>query len=638
MKIKSLLLRSGVAAAALTVVPLTSYADDYPFDKTGETFTVDEINYAVLTNGTVVVSGYGSAVPSDLVIPESVTSGGTTYTVTGIDDWAIGYGWFDSITLPSTLKAIGGSAFTGINVTELEIPEGVTYIGDNAFAYSSLKSMTLPSTLVTLGSYTFNMCNDIEKIVFPSSLKVIPQSCADSCPMLEDITLPEGIEEIGIYAFVNCAKITTINLPTTCKRVLQQAFENTSFTELTIPANVEYLGNGCFGYNNFLPDVKLTIADAETPLQLEGYPFGSLDVTNFYCGRDVTGETLEFSVANTARFETGGSMTRLEGFRWGMPSLSELILGEGLEFIGVQTFLDSPLLTELTLPGSLKEMGKYALSDLKGLKKLVFADGDKPLNFLETPMQNSVPTEVYLGRVLEGDKSTLDLTKVTDVTFGPTLTEIPTDMFKNSRELVNVTARAAVPPVLSIDALPDKTFSVGTLYTDEQATADYVNAEGWEEFNNIYGAQVTVKVSANEGGVVIVNGNSNSEVAVERNAEVEASAVADAGYALKSITLNGKVLAVEPDSEGKFMLPALRKDATLEVVFEKLDGIAVVSDDSSNVSVNGLTISVTGVDCVTIVNVDGRVIYSGADTEVTLPAAGIYLVKTGTTTIKVVVK
>ena len=203
---------------------------------------------------------------------------------------------------------------------------------------------------------------------------------------------------------------------------------------------------------------------------------------------------------------------------------------------------------------------------------------------------------------------------------------------------MNVTARAAVPPVLSIDALPDKTFSAGTLYTDEQATADYVNAEGWEEFNNIYGAQVTVKVSVNEGGTVTVNGNSNSEVAVERNAEVEASAVADAGYALKSITLNGKTLTVEPDAEGKFMLPALRKNATLDVVFEKLDGIATVTDDFVNVSVNGLTISVGGVDAITVASVDGRVIYSGAHTDVTVPAAGIYLVKTADGVVKVTVK
>ena len=64
----------------------------------------------------------------------------------------------------------------------------------------------------------------VEKVILPSSLKVIGKNAFRGCVCLTEITLHNGIEEIGEYAFDNCIKLKAISIPGTVKKIADNAF------------------------------------------------------------------------------------------------------------------------------------------------------------------------------------------------------------------------------------------------------------------------------------------------------------------------------------------------------------------------------------------------------------------------------
>ena len=103
-------------------------------------FTVDGIYYNITdaTNKTVEVtyggtsySQYSNEYNGSVVIPESVTYYGTTYSVTTIGDevFKICSG-LTSVVIPNSVTSIGNSAFSGCyRLTSVVIPNSVTSIG-----------------------------------------------------------------------------------------------------------------------------------------------------------------------------------------------------------------------------------------------------------------------------------------------------------------------------------------------------------------------------------------------------------------------------------------------------------------------------------------------------------------------------
>ncbi len=101
-------------------------------------FKVDGIYYNV--SGSEATVTYRDTYNYDsysgrVVIPETVTYNGTTYTVTSIGDYA-----FDNssdlleVTIPNSVTSIGNHAFNECHrLTQLTIPNSVTTIGDYAF-------------------------------------------------------------------------------------------------------------------------------------------------------------------------------------------------------------------------------------------------------------------------------------------------------------------------------------------------------------------------------------------------------------------------------------------------------------------------------------------------------------------------
>ena len=79
------------------------------------------------------------------------------------------------------------------------VPEGVEDICEGAFEGSDVIEVTLPEGLIKIGKRAFADCESLEKINFPSTLRIISDEAFSGCTSL-DVDLPENIK-VGADAF-----------------------------------------------------------------------------------------------------------------------------------------------------------------------------------------------------------------------------------------------------------------------------------------------------------------------------------------------------------------------------------------------------------------------------------------------------
>ena len=233
----------------------------------------ESITWELSDNGTLRISGTGK-IPdlpgnkypwrkkhkkiTSVIIENGITRIGNN-CFSGSQNHKFFYRNITSISLPSSLREIGESAFEFLNITELDIPEGVLIIEEWAFVGSDLEKVKFPATLVEIGRGAFAF-NNLSQIKIPGSVKSISESAFKGSGYQSEpttIEIQEGVEEIKADAFYDII-IKKISLPTTLKKIGKSAFScgsarNSRIDELIIPEGVhtigEYAFRGC-SYNN----------------------------------------------------------------------------------------------------------------------------------------------------------------------------------------------------------------------------------------------------------------------------------------------------------------------------------------------------------------------------------------------------
>lgn len=159
----------------------------------GDYIVVDGITYIVTseTGKTVQLTWDNDASEGDIVIPGEVTSpdNGQTYTVASVAYQAFAYNSNTSITLPGTIKAIGGEAFR------------------SSFA---LAQITIPNSVETVGEMAFADCGELVSATLPDGTTTLQAGLFYNCPRLASITIGSSTTEIKDGAFTGCGSLATI--------------------------------------------------------------------------------------------------------------------------------------------------------------------------------------------------------------------------------------------------------------------------------------------------------------------------------------------------------------------------------------------------------------------------------------------
>ena len=164
MIMKNQLLISFLLTVLLSMTGIKAYAHDIEVaNAQGKTiyyvWTNNNTELAVSFQGEYF-DPYSNEYSGDIVIPESVTYNGTTYSVTSIGYYAFYYcTGLISVTIPNSVTSIGNRAFSYCSgLTSVTIPNSVTSIDDQAFSgCSGLTSVTVNiAEPLTISSLTFN--------------------------------------------------------------------------------------------------------------------------------------------------------------------------------------------------------------------------------------------------------------------------------------------------------------------------------------------------------------------------------------------------------------------------------------------------------------------------------------------------
>lgn len=163
----------------------------------------------------------------------------------------------NSLIFPSTLRTIEDYAFYDcFSFEEVIIPEGVETIGMYAFSVSAigkrrkyqngeyiefepqLEKVSLPSTLRTLGGSAFYYCNSIKTLNIADGLEQIEQDAFSMCHSLRELRLPSTLKIIGSYAFYWSA-LSTVELPEELNSIGYNAFSQcVNLREVVLPSTL----------------------------------------------------------------------------------------------------------------------------------------------------------------------------------------------------------------------------------------------------------------------------------------------------------------------------------------------------------------------------------------------------------------
>lgn len=186
-------------------------------DDQGLTYTLNAADH------TATVANYDNNTPDGVIdIPDTVISGGQSYKVTAIGEYAFNPSRMitnvSSVFIPATVTSIGRLAFRCCKfLATVTFAEGsqLKSIGGNAFsgtdpAHPRFKEIQIPDSVETIGTNAFQNCQDLESITLPASLKTIESSAFSSCRNLSEIRLPTSLKVIQSYVFDGCSSLETV--------------------------------------------------------------------------------------------------------------------------------------------------------------------------------------------------------------------------------------------------------------------------------------------------------------------------------------------------------------------------------------------------------------------------------------------
>lgn len=336
---------------------------------------------------------------SHIDVPETIQVEDNSYTVTAIGACAFEIcESLTSISLPSTITAIGSSSFEGSGLTSIIIPENVNTIGVYAFRDCFfLTDITLPDHLESIGKGAFSS-TAITSLTLPEGMTEIPNYlfCQTS---LESITLPASVVMIGDYAFFSCENLKEIHNINNIESIGTEAFRKCSSIKSLTLTNIQKIGKDAFKDCKSL--LEIAFGDEELTIGSEAFA-------------DCT-------------------------------SLNNVKFGNKLIEIEDHSFSECQGLKDLIIPASTQRIGQYAFYNCMGLSSVTLEDGEIPLQLGPAPFANSPFSFLYLGRNIQGLKEfnhTSDIftsnKQLTKIEIGDAVTTIPKQLFRSSKSLQEI--------------------------------------------------------------------------------------------------------------------------------------------------------------------------------------------------------
>ena len=135
---------------------------------------------------------------------------------------------------------------------------------------AKISAIIIPEGVKVIGWLSRGAAENLEAVVFPSTLTEITNNSFSWCKKLTSINLSHcvNLTEIGVSGFDSCYNLQSVKLPDSVKIIHDEAFQYCiTLTDINIPANIEIIGKNAFNGNKEL--FNLTIPESITAIRFE---------------------------------------------------------------------------------------------------------------------------------------------------------------------------------------------------------------------------------------------------------------------------------------------------------------------------------------------------------------------------------
>ena len=467
-------------------------------------------------------------------------------------------------------------------------------------------------SITSIGEDAFYYCTGLTSVTIPNSVKTIVAGAFYGCSGLTSLTIPNSVTTIGEQAFCGCIELISLTIPDSVTEIGVDAFLGTAWF-INQPDGLVYIGKILYQYKGNMPD-NTSIAINDGTIRINGMAF--------YGCSGLSSVTIPNSVTSIGSYAFDGcsgltsvtipeSVTAIQdGVFGGCTGLTSLPIHNSITSIGESTFNGCTGLTSVVIPTSVTSIGECAFSNCSGITSLT--------------IPNSV-TEI-------GGEAFSECVGLTSVTIPNSVTAINYGVFYGCTGLTSVT----IPN--SVTTIGDYAFEECTGLTSV-AIPNSVTLICDYAFNGCSRiTKITIPKSVRYIGYEAFACNDKLEVYVEwDNLSPELMSFDEQPFS-DNIFQQG-TLYVPTGSKALYEQTEPWKNF-MNIVEYTVDGIEEIEAEGGvTIGVEGGKIVVNGAGDakVKVFGTNGAAVYSGAADNLPELAAGIYIVRVGSTVKKVAV-
>ena len=221
--------------------------------------------------------------------------------------------------------------------------------------YGSLETIEIPSTIdgkavTSIGEDAFLRCESLRNVTIPNSIVSINSFAFSGCESLESINIPNSVTCIDNRAFADCISLKKVTIGTGVTSIGEKAFYNTSLYN-----NDTNWQNGVLYIGDYLISGKLEIYDSYA------YNFYLIDeVKGNYRIKDGTKIIADNAFRNCTLL-TGitmpDSLINIGYWAFSSTSLKSVVIGKNVTTINDWAFDSCESLTSIIIPDNVKNIG-----------------------------------------------------------------------------------------------------------------------------------------------------------------------------------------------------------------------------------------------------------------------------------------
>ena len=357
----------------------------------------------------------------------------------------------------SPYLVVNGKEYKDVSIDEID-EDMISNSNGEGYYIKNGEKIIIPTSTEVIKEQEFAEIEDIEKVVFPSSLVKIESNAFSGCTNLVELDFSQCLElkEIGESVFLNCGlKSIDLSRCTSLETIGETAFCGCKrLTNIIFPNSLCVLGGMAFGGNEKLSQIDLS----STNIKVLNDLFGTTGEYFIFCGKASDMKNLKHISFPASIQEVPEKMC----FELEMLDSVDLSKCTQLKRICESAFACTPNLKEVLLPDSIEVMEKWAFAECGNIKHI-----DMPASLKE------MGYGVFAGSEIES----VDFSKVTrlstipDATFGQcnklkdvilpsSLEEFGSEVFEGSK-LKNFD----FSKVSSLEVIPERFLSSNSIKT-----------------------------------------------------------------------------------------------------------------------------------------------------------------------------